>query len=54
MDLRAVRLGEQSASSVSLENDGALLLRPDGFVACSRGTADTAVLDKVIASVTGR
>jgi 2-polyprenyl-6-methoxyphenol hydroxylase-like FAD-dependent oxidoreductase len=55
MDLRAVRLSERWASSVNLENDGVILLRPDGFIAWrTRGTADTATLDKVLASVTGR
>ncbi|MEV0704170.1 hypothetical protein AB0I53_40500 [Saccharopolyspora sp. NPDC050389] len=31
--VRAVRLDEEWASSVNLDNDGALLVRPDGFIA---------------------
>ncbi|MEU6263132.1 hypothetical protein [Saccharopolyspora shandongensis] len=32
---------------------GALLVRPDGFIAwCATGVADAAVLDKVFATVT--
>jgi 2-polyprenyl-6-methoxyphenol hydroxylase-like FAD-dependent oxidoreductase len=55
MDLRAVRLSEQWASSVNLHNDGAILVRPDGFIAWrASGIADAEVLDTVLASITGR
>jgi putative polyketide hydroxylase len=55
IDLRAVRLDAQVAAAVRLEDDGVMLLRPDGFIAWrSRQAADATVLDKVLASVTGR
>jgi hypothetical protein len=55
MELRAVRLSEQSATSVNLHNDGAILVRPDGFIAWrASGIADADVLDKALASITGR
>jgi 2-polyprenyl-6-methoxyphenol hydroxylase-like FAD-dependent oxidoreductase len=54
MDLRAVRLSEKSAASVNLHNDGAILVRPDGFIAWrASGIADADVLDTVLASITG-
>jgi 2-polyprenyl-6-methoxyphenol hydroxylase-like FAD-dependent oxidoreductase len=53
--LLAVRLDEQWVSSVNLDDDGALLVRPDGFIAWrANGVADAAVLGKVLASITGR
>jgi putative polyketide hydroxylase len=55
MDLRAVRLSEQCASSINLHNDGAILVRPDGFIAWrASGIADAEALDKVLASIIGR
>ncbi len=55
MDLDAVVLDEQVASSLNLANDEALLVRPDGFIAWrTRGTADPARLEQVLAAVTGR
>ncbi|MGW7824716.1 aromatic-ring hydroxylase C-terminal domain-containing protein [Streptomyces puniciscabiei] len=55
MDLRAALLEAQVSSSLGLENDGALLIHPDGFIAWrTRGPADPAQLEHVLASVTGR
>ncbi|MFK0297013.1 FAD-dependent monooxygenase [Streptomyces sp. NPDC090442] len=55
MDLRTALLDEQVASSLNLEKDGVLLVRPDGFIAWrTRGTADPACLERVLAAVTGR
>lgn len=53
--VRAVRLDEEWASSVNVDDDGALLVRPDGFIAWrASGAADPGVLQKVLATVTGR
>jgi hypothetical protein len=55
MDLRAVPLSAQAAAAVGLHGDGAILVRPDGFIAWrTTGIADAAVLDKVLASITDR
>lgn len=55
MELRAVRLGREAASSLRLGNDGALLVRPDNFVAWrSSGPGEAAKLEDVLAAVTGR
>ncbi len=55
MELRAVRLDEKGAAAARLEDDGVMLLRPDGFIAWrSRRSADATVLDEVLTSVTGR
>ncbi|MEV0699850.1 FAD-dependent monooxygenase [Saccharopolyspora sp. NPDC050389] len=53
--LNAVQLDEDWASSVNVDVDGALLVRPDGFIAWrAPGSADPETLHKVLASVTGR
>ncbi|MEV0050467.1 hypothetical protein AB0H34_08225 [Saccharopolyspora shandongensis] len=45
----------RAKSPLRHEVQGALLVRPDGFIAwCASGVADAAVLDKVFATVTGR
>ncbi|MDF3288106.1 aromatic-ring hydroxylase C-terminal domain-containing protein [Streptomyces silvisoli] len=42
------------AAAVRLEDDGMMLLRPDGFIAWrTRQSADATVLDGVLTSVTG-
>ncbi|WP_269858985.1 FAD-dependent monooxygenase [Streptomyces sp. RPT161] len=54
MDLRAVRLDARGAAAVRLEDDGVMLLRPDGFIAWrTRQSANATVLDGVLTSVTG-
>lgn len=55
IDLRAVRLSEQTAASLNLNDGGAMLVRPDGFIAWrASGIADAEALDRVLASVTSR
>lgn len=52
--LRAVVLDAEIAASINLPEAGALLVRPDGFVAWrTAGVADPDVLGKVLATVTG-
>ncbi|QWF79308.1 FAD-dependent monooxygenase [Amycolatopsis sp. CA-230715] len=53
--LRATRLDADWAASVTLADDGALLVRPDGFIAWRTETAaDPALLGKILAMVTSR
>ncbi|QIS20966.1 FAD-dependent monooxygenase [Nocardia terpenica] len=53
LDLRAVQLNEESAAAVDIGRNGAILVRPDGFIAWrTRHEADPAVLQEVIAKVT--
>ncbi|MEU6262337.1 FAD-dependent monooxygenase [Saccharopolyspora shandongensis] len=53
--LKAVRLDGDWASSANVDHDGALLVRPDGFIAWrAPGSADPATLRKAFAAVTGR
>ncbi|MER7014350.1 FAD-dependent monooxygenase [Saccharopolyspora sp. NPDC000359] len=55
LDVRTARLDSDWASSVGLTDGGALLVRPDGFIAWrTNQDADDAVLDKVLATATGR
>jgi 2-polyprenyl-6-methoxyphenol hydroxylase-like FAD-dependent oxidoreductase len=55
MDLLAVPLSTHSAAAVGLHDGGAILVRPDGFIAWrTTGIAEAAVLDKVLASITDR
>ncbi|MEV0081323.1 FAD-dependent monooxygenase [Saccharopolyspora sp. NPDC050642] len=53
--LKALQLDEDWVSSVNVDHDGALLVRPDGFIAWrAPGSADPATLRKAFAAVTGR
>ncbi|GAA1990463.1 FAD-dependent monooxygenase [Amycolatopsis minnesotensis] len=53
--LRATVLDADWTSSVALAEDGAMLVRPDGFIAWRTGSgADTALLGKILAMVTSR
>lgn len=55
MGLRVVRLSRPDAIAVRLYESDAILVRPDGFIAWrTSGTADAALLKKVLLSVTGR
>ncbi|KAA5826811.1 oxidase [Saccharopolyspora hirsuta] len=55
LDVRTARLDSDWASSVGLTDGGALLVRPDGFIAWRTDQdADDATLDEVLATVTGR
>ncbi|MDA3629936.1 FAD-dependent monooxygenase [Saccharopolyspora sp. WRP15-2] len=55
LELRTAQLDSEWARSVGLDDGGALLVRPDGFIAWRTDqAADDAVLDKVLAAVTGR
>ncbi|RKT82429.1 2-polyprenyl-6-methoxyphenol hydroxylase [Saccharopolyspora antimicrobica] len=55
LEVRTARLDAEWASSVGIDDGGALLVRPDGFIAWRTDqNADDAVLDKVLAAVTGR
>ncbi|MER7079712.1 2-polyprenyl-6-methoxyphenol hydroxylase [Saccharopolyspora kobensis] len=55
LEVRTARLDAEWASSVGIDEGGALLVRPDGFIAWRTDqNADDAVLGKVLAAVTGR
>ncbi|WP_280275357.1 FAD-dependent monooxygenase [Nocardia wallacei] len=55
LDLRAVVLDEEAAGAVGIGRSGAILVRPDGFIAWrTTGNADSAVLEKVVSTVTSR
>ncbi|WP_438483697.1 FAD-dependent monooxygenase [Streptomyces sp. S186] len=54
IDLRATCLDAQSATAMGLEGAGAVLVRPDGFIAWrSRTGGNPTVLEDVLTSVTG-
>ncbi|WP_280316337.1 FAD-dependent monooxygenase [Nocardia wallacei] len=55
LDLRAVVLDEDAAGAIGIGRCGAVLVRPDGFIAWrTTGDADPAVLEKVVSTVLSR
>jgi putative polyketide hydroxylase len=54
LDLPVVRIGGDWPESVGIDGTGALLVRPDGFIAWRSVKADADALPAVLAAVTGR
>jgi len=54
LDLPVVRIGGDWPESVGIDDTGALLVRPDGFIAWRSVKADADLLPGVLAAVTGR
>jgi hypothetical protein len=54
LDLLVVRIGGDWPESVGIDHTGALLARPDGFIAWRSVKADADTLPAVLAAVTGR
>jgi len=54
-DLRAITLGRASAAALRMETHGAILVRPDGYIAWrTDASGDATVLEAVIRTVTSR